>query len=173
MCKQKTDAEQQTEAGQRTEAKQRFEDLQVLTYIQAFNLINKGNGIFTPVSIIVGEELRKQIMVKNPQTWHIHLESIQTSGSGIWSLEYEDDDQITLAMTIFKVPHVAYEDLIFMAKGQSLLYCDLQNKEAHKCEFVKYERRSNSHYVTIIINGAKEELHCTDYGKTWACFPNI
>lgn len=159
MCKQKTDAEQ------------RFEDLRVLTYIHAFNLISKGNGIFIPVSTIVGEALEKEILVKNPD-WSIHLESIQTSGSCIGNLQYVDDRH-TLAMTIFKVPHVAYEDLIFMGKGQSLLYCDLQNKEAHECEFVKYERRAYSHYVTIIINGAEEELHCTDYGKTWACFPNI
>ena len=166
MCKQTT------EAKQRTEAEQRFEGLLIRTYIQAFNLISKGNSIFTPVSTIVGGELRKQILVRNPQNWNIRLESIQTSGSGIWNLVYEDDRD-TLAMTIFQVPHVPYEDLIFMGKGQSLLYCDLQNKEAHECEFVKYERRAYSHYVTIIINGAEEELHCTDYGKTWACFPNI
>ena len=157
---------------QKTEAEKRFEDLLIGTYTDGFNLISNGNGFFIPVSTIVGEELRRQILVRNPQNWNINLESIQTSGRGIWSLDYEDDLH-TLAMTIFKVPHVAYEDLIFMGKGQSLLYCDLLNKEAHECEFVKYERRAYSHYVTIIINGAEEELHCTDYGKTWACFPNI
>ena len=150
-----------------TDKRLQYEELRLNDFTEAFNAISSGNGYFIPVSQLFGGKLQRKILARYP-TWELGLETITTSGGGIFSIRTWDD---VLEMNIFGRPHIEYADLIFKSKGDSVIFCDLKMEEAQECLFVKYERRGYSHYITLCFGEEEREFQCTNYGSEWACFP--